>query len=743
MPSQFKIIESEKELDKVISYCKQTGYASIDFETNAEPVTSPLFYPTVIGISFQTGGSYVLPLAHFDSKFKEGDKWLKLLQKIGREICENPDIIKVCQNLKFEYTIFKRYDIDMVGRLFDTMLGKYLLDEERPHGLKPMVANYIPEYAGYEDNYEGSKLPWAERPLIGLSEYCGLDCDLTLRLMLFLEKKLIKTNLYSLFRNMMMMGTRVLGDSEYYGMPVDEPYLDELIITYANKLEKLDEDLKNNKIVKKFQKWFRQQKVNKLIDSCNEEINKLDDIIFDLKVDLKKAKKKLKKGKIDERDVRKIETTINRKKKGISDREDKVDRYIAGEFQTKKELECLEPVNFSSPAQMIDLFFKSPKGFNFKVVKYTTDKKTKQETDRPSTDEEVLLELKPKDKSGFIENLLNYRGISKLNSTYIVGMKEKVVEGRVNGSFLLHGTVTGRLSSRGPNLQNIPRDTTASDIKPMFIPPPGYLLLQLDYSQAELRVMAAMAKEKTMIQWFKDGRDIHLSSALKKYDSDDRYDEIKALLDKEDGSEEYIKWKKRRKAAKTINFGIIYGQGANKLAGTLECSKQEAQGFLDDFFKTFPKIRKFINKQHYTAHEEGYVRNVFGRKRRLHKIDSYEKYEVAEAERQSVNAPIQGAASDYTLFSSILIWEQTIKGLLPLDQPQCYTVHDSLGYFVKPEVVHELVPKLEAICANPQTQEWFGFQIDDVVMKVDFEVSHQNWGKLKTYNPEFDYTSLF
>ena len=333
---------------------------------------------------------------------------------------------------------------------------------------------------------------------------------------------------------------------------------------------------------------------------------------------------------------------------------------------------------------------------------------------------------------------------SKIKSIKTIGIQTVCdITVKDNHSYVANGIVNHN-SSQDPNLQNIPRDTTSSDIKTMFVPPPGHLLLQLDYSQAELRVMAAQAGEKTMIKWFKEGKDIHIMSALKKYHMEDQYDRIKKLLDDEDGNDpEFKVWKVRRKQAKTINFGIIYGQGANKLSGSLDCSIDEAKQFLKEFDKTFPKVASFVKKQHKLAHEQAYVTNVFGRKRRLWDIDSPEKWLVAQAERQSVNAPIQGAASDYTLFSSILIWEQSKKGIIPIDKPQAYTVHDSLGYFVKPEHIHEIVPKLKAICSNPETKEWFGFQIDDVTMKVDFEVSHENWGKLKSYDPKFDYTSLF
>ena len=745
MPSRYKIIKTKKELKQLIKHCQKTGYASIDFEDSGHGQFSPLCYPTILGVSFQPGSAWIIPLGHFDSPFK--DNYQEIFTKFSKEVLENKDIVKVSWNAKYEYVWVKKLGGKIIGRYFDGMLAKYLLNEERPNDLKSQVAKYIPEFANYEENYEGSKLPWDKKPLEGLSQYCGLDCDNTLRLMLFFEKQLIKTNLYFLFRNMLMMATRVLGDSEYQGMPIDRDYLENLMVRYENLIKESDLKLRNNKKIRRYEKWLVEKRIDKLINKVELEIEELEE-------DLEEAKRN--------NDTR----AINSKLKSIKSRETKIDKYRAKELTTQSELKLLEPVNFSSPGQMGELFFTSPKGFNFEVIKYTVDKKTKKETSNPSTDESVLEELAKKDKSSFCKELLEYRGLTTLFGTFIKGIHERLtVNDRVHGRFLLHGTVTGRLSSQDPNLQNIPRDTTSSDIKTMFVPPPGYLLLQLDYSQAELRVMAAQAGEKTMIKWFKEGRDIHIMSALKKYHMEDEYDRIKKLLDDEDETDpDYKVWKVRRKQAKTINFGIIYGQGANKLAESLDCSQEEAKQFLKDFDKTFPKVASFVKKQHKLAHDKGYVTNVFGRKRRLWDIDSDQTWLVAQAERQAVNAPIQGAASDYTLFSSILIWEKSLhsKGIkieqldkdtlnvycndpdiIPIDLPQAYTVHDSLGFFVKPEVVHNVVPKLKAICSNPETMEWFGFQIDDVTMKVDFEVTHQNWGKLKSYDQNFDYTSLF
>lgn len=727
-------IKKKYQVKELIKYCLQTGYASVDFETNARHYTHPLFEVTMVGISFQPGISYTIPLQHIESPFRKGGKWKKLFDLIGKQIIENADVVKVAWNLKFEYNVCRALGFTMKGRLFDAMLAKYLLKEERPNDLKSNVALFIPKYAGYDlkgqpgkDASEEDKVNfWSNVPIKELSKYNGLDCDLTLRLMMFFERRLLDNNFYKLFRNMMMMATRVLADSEWHGIPVNEPYLQGLVTSYAEKIENILKDLKNFPIMAKFEGALIKGRIKKAIFKIEDEIAKLEEEEADLQ-------KQHRKGKGDIKD---IEKKLRSKQKSIANRRDKIDRHLSRDFTTKKELQLLEPVNFASPAQMIELFFTSKWGFRFKVVRYTVDKKTKKETDRPSTDESVLEELKPKDTSGFIEKLLEYRGVTKLYSTYVLGMQNKLTpDGRIHGSFLLHGTVTGRLSSANPNLQNIPRDTTASDIKKMFIPPKGKILLQLDYSQAELRVLAAQANETEMLRWFREGRDIHLAVACDKNKWD--YEWALPIYLKEDKSDpNYTKIKTERKYAKTINFGIVYGQTAKKLALGMESTIEQAEKYLAEYKKRFPNIWKFIQKQQKYAKKHGYVYNLFGRKRRLDNIWSDDWGKMAEAQRQSVNAPIQGAASDYTLFSSILIWEKIQNGELPRDMVQAYTVHDSLGFFLDPADLIWVVPILEKICSDPETMEWFGFQIDSVKMQVDFEVSHENWGVLKTYHPK-------
>jgi DNA polymerase-1 len=497
------------------------------------------------------------------------------------------------------------------------------------------------------------------------------------------------------------MGHRVLAESEYEGLTIDRPYLKNLVTVYGKKIARLDKKLRNHKRIIKYNRSMLKAHKMKLLTQVENEIEAL------------------------------LEKGHEPGDKVIRNREEKISRYMSGVFTTNKEK--FEGINFNSPKQMGDLFFNSKYGFKFKPVKQT-------KSGGDSTDEEVLEILKPKDKSGFISDLLENRGLTKLYSTYIKGMYDKLGDdNKIHGSFLLHGTVTGRLSSREPNLQNIPRTLTNADIKPMFIPPPGYLLMEVDYSQAELRVVAELANETAMIDIFKRGYNIHVATACKANGVLDKYIEInKILKDPTHPDNEF--WERQKKRAKLLNFGILYGQTKKKLSIELECTEEEAQIFINEWFAGFPKIERWIKKQHALAKKQGYVRNLFGRKRRLDDIYSDHFGKFLEAQRQSVNAPIQGTASDFTLFSTIIIREEKQKYNLPGDMPQVYTVHDSIGFYIRPELIHQTVPKIIEICANPQTRQWFGFSMTKVNMKVSPEIG-KTWGGLEDYSPTTDYTT--
>lgn len=615
MFTRYKIIRSFKELKQLVEACLNTGYASVDFETNAEGIYKDTFKPTILSVSFQVGSGCSIPLQHFDESVKE-IPWLKWLQYFGRRVVENPNIVKVAQNFKFDNQIFVKYGIYVRGTVIDTMLAKYLLNEEKPHGLKPMVAKYLPEFADYEKYDKFETIPWDKKPLEPLARYGCMDTDFTLRLALFLEKKLIDKGFYNLYRNLIMPASKVLQDAETNGLPIDLSFNDFLQDKYSKLIQETNDKLRSVRQIKRYQKYSLEQRKQVYIDKLTQEIEELSG-------DPKKAK-------------------------SIKNREDKISRILAGEYKTNDEKKLIEPINFNSTKQMVDLLYLSPKGFKFPIVEYTKDKKNKP-TNNPSTSEDTLIKVSDQDKTGFIKSLLDLRGLDKMNSTYIVGLRELVQsDNKVHPTFLIHGTTSGRLSSRNPNGQNIPKVMVNPDIKKQFIPPSGKLFLTYDYSQAELRILAHLANEETMLEWFRTGKDIHLASACKKYHED--YDKIIKIYEDEQ-HELYPLWKKRRKQAKTINFGIVYEQSAHKLAESLSTPEEkvedsEGQQFLDEYFTTFPKIKKFMDKQHKFMEKHGYCVSLFGRRRRCPKVYSDNFSEYLEALRQCVDEETEALTTD-------------------------------------------------------------------------------------------------
>lgn len=615
MFTRYKIIRSFKELKQLVEACLNTGYASVDFETNAEGIYKDTFKPTILSVSFQVGSGCSIPLQHFDESVKE-IPWLKWLQYFGRRVVENPNIVKVAQNFKFDNQIFVKYGIYVRGTVIDTMLAKYLLNEEKPHGLKPMVAKYLPEFADYEKYDKFETIPWDKKPLEPLARYGCMDTDFTLRLALFLEKKLIDKGFYNLYRNLIMPASKVLQDAETNGLPIDLSFNDFLQDKYSKLIQETNDKLRSVRQIKRYQKYSLEQRKQVYIDKLTQEIEELSG-------DPKKAK-------------------------SIKNREDKISRILAGEYKTNDEKKLIEPVNFNSTKQMVDLLYISPKGFKFPIVEYTKDKRNKP-TDNPSTSEDTLIKISDQDKTGFIKSLLDLRGLDKMNSTYIVGLRELVQsDNKVHPTFLISGTTSGRLSSRNPNGQNIPKVMVNPDIKKQFIPPSGKLFLTYDYSQAELRILAHLANEETMLEWFRTGKDIHLASACKKYHED--YDKIIKIYEDEQ-HELYPLWKKRRKQAKTINFGIVYEQSAHKLAESLSTPEEkvedsEGQQFLDEYFTTFPKIKKFMDKQHKFMEKHGYCVSLFGRRRRCPKVYSDNFSEYLEALRQCVDEETEALTTD-------------------------------------------------------------------------------------------------
>lgn len=713
METKYKIITNKQELKKLIQCCKQTGYASVDFETNAEPLYNKSFKPTILSVTFQPGFGCSIPLDHFETKkyTSKGWNWKKMLRKFGEEVIENPNVVKVAWNYKFDDQIFQKYNIYYRGVCLDGMLAKYLLNEEKPNDLKSMVRRYLPEYGDYEKQDKFDKIPWDKKEMEPLCHYGCQDTDYTLRLMLFFEKKLIDLGLYNTYRNLIMTASRVLTSVEKNGLYVDRAFNQELLDSYLPKIEAAKEAIYNLPKVKKFTKLYNQSKIEKYIAKLEEEIENLD----------------------PEVDKRKIQS-----------REQKIANIRAGVFTTKKELELIRPVSLGSSVDLPQLMY-SEEGFNFEVIK-------KNDSGKPSTDEETLTNLrltvkKPDSpKAVFLDSLLELRGLEKMYKTYIEGWHEKTQDDdRLHGRFLIHGTTSGRLSSKEPNAQQIPKTSVDPNIKKQLVAPKGTLYIASDFSQAELRIMAHLSGDETYLNAFNSGQDPHLAIAATKYHVP--YEEALKIYEDENHPDHKI-WKVRRKQAKQIAFGLIYGIGAKLLAVKLSDPKsgiivtpEEAQKEMDIFFGQHPKLKTFLKKQEKFLRKNGYLVSLFGRKRRLPQIYSSDRGEEAYALRLALNFPCQSAASDMCLFGSILIYYLMRQGKLPPTKSVCL-VHDANYQITKPENINTWsIYEMWQIYRNPLTKPYFGFQIDDLDMAMDFVIGRSMAEELP-FIPGYDYRKM-
>lgn len=713
METKYKIITNKQELKKLIQCCKQTGYASVDFETNAEPLYNKSFKPTILSVTFQPGFGCSIPLDHFETKkyTSKGWNWKKMLRKFGEEVIENPNVVKVAWNYKFDDQIFQKYNIYYRGVCLDGMLAKYLLNEEKPNDLKSMVRRYLPEYGDYEKQDKFDKIPWDKKEMEPLCHYGCQDTDYTLRLMLFFEKKLIDLGLYNTYRNLIMTASRVLTSVEKNGLYVDRAFNQELLDSYLPKIEAAKEAIYNLPKVKKFTKLYNQSKIEKYIAKLEEEIENLDPRV----------------------DKRKIQS-----------REQKIANIRAGVFTTKKELELIRPVSLGSSVDLPQLMY-SEEGFNFEVIK-------KNDSGKPSTDEETLTNLrltvkKPDSpKAVFLDSLLELRGLEKMYKTYIEGWHEKTQDDdRLHGRFLIHGTTSGRLSSAEPNAQQIPKTSVDPNIKKQLVAPKGTLYIASDFSQAELRIMAHLSGDETYLNAFNSGQDPHLAIAATKYHVP--YEEALKIYEDENHPDHKI-WKVRRKQAKQIAFGLIYGIGAKLLAVKLSDPKsgiivtpEEAQKEMDIFFGQHPKLKTFLKKQEKFLRKNGYLVSLFGRKRRLPQIYSSDRGEEAYALRLALNFPCQSAASDMCLFGSILIYYLMRQGKLPPTKSVCL-VHDANYQITKPENINTWsIYEMWQIYKNPLTKPYFGFQIDDVIMAMDFVIGRSMAEELP-FIPGYDYRKM-
>lgn len=564
----YYLIENKEDSYKLVSELLLQKEVCFDTETTSLNELEA----ELVGMAFsweKHKGYYVL--------FPESKELTQEILEIFRPFFENSSITKIGQNLKYDIKVLAKYNIQVLGNLFDTMIAHYLLNPDGKHNMDILSENYLHYSPISIETLIGKKgkgqLSMRQVPPQEQKEYAVEDTDVTLQLKNIFEQQLQKYNAEKLFSQIESPLVQVLADMELEGIRIDVPFLKSL----SNDIEK--------------------------------DIFSLQQAVYE---------------------------------------------------------QAGETFNLSSPKQLGDILFE-------KLKLISKPKKTK--TGQYATSEEILSELAPKHK--IAANVLEYRQLQKLQSTYIDALPKEVnsTTERVHTTYMQAVTATGRLSSNNPNLQNIPiRTERGQQIRKAFVPRnEDYTLLSADYSQIELRVIAALSGEKNMIEAFLQNQDIHRSTAAKVFNVD-----IQSVT------------REQRSHAKTVNFGIIYGVSAFGLSNQTELSRSESKELIDTYYQTYPQLKVFIDKQIHFARENGYVETILGRRRYLPDINSRNQVVRGAAERNAVNAPIQGSAADIIKIAMINIYNLLKNN--KLKTKMLLQVHDELIFdvpkneldFVKP-----------------------------------------------------------
>jgi len=568
---EYICVQTEEDINKLIQKLLNSKVVCFDTETTSLTTVEA----EIVGISFsiEKHKAYYIPFNELDyNQSKE------LLHKFD-EIFNSESILKVGQNLKYDISILKNYDILVKGPLFDTLIAHYLLEPEEKHGLdylSEVFLNYTPisieTLIGKKGKNQQNFLSVA---VDKATEYASEDADITYQLYDILKDKLKENKLEDLFNNIEMPLIPVLADMEYYGVAINE-------------------------------------------DSLNAYAQDLSESIVEV--------------------------------------EKKIYEHAGFEF------------NIGSPKQLGEILFERMK---------ITDKAKKTKTKQYATGEDVL--MKYKNDHPIIECILEYRELKKLLSTYVDALPKLLSSktNKIHTSYNQAVTATGRLSSTNPNLQNIPIKTSKGRaIRKAFVPSnEEFTFLSADYSQIELRVIAHFSKDKNFIEAFVNNLDVHTATAAKIFNV----------------SHEAVTSEQRRQA-KSANFGIVYGISSFGLSQNLNISRSDAKDLIDGYFAAYPDVKKFMDHSIAVARETGYVETLFGRKRHLKDINSQNGTVRGWAERNAINAPIQGTAADLIKMAMIEIYKEFQKQ--QLRSKMIMQVHDELNFDVhrdEKDIVEKIV----------------------------------------------------
>lgn len=559
-PHEYYLIENEADARKILDFFLTKEILSLDTETTStNPIDAEL-----VGLSFSVEEKKAFYVAVPDNR-EEAQK----IVNIFKPLYENPEILKIGQNLKYDLEVLHNYGVSLAGPMFDTMIAHYLIQPELRHNMDYMAETllhyrtiHIEELIGERGRNQRNMrdLKPAE-----VYEYAAEDADITLRLYNVLLPKLKECGAEQLFYEIEMPLMPVLAEMELNGIRIDTDSLAETSSILTSRMRQLE---------------------TQIYEAAGEEFN------------------------------------------------------------------------IASPKQVGEILFGK-----MKIV----DKPKKTKTGQYVTSEEVLQQLRH--KNPIVDDILAHRGLKKLLGTYVDALPKLINRrtGHIHTSFNQAVTSTGRLSSSDPNLQNIPvRGEDGKEIRRCFIPEEGCLFFSADYSQIELRVMAHLSGDENMAEAFRLGHDIHAATAAKIY--------------KEDIADVT---RDQRTKAKRANFGIIYGITVFGLAERLDISRAEAAQLIDGYFASFPKVAQYMEQSKETARAKGYAETFFHRRRYLPDINSHNATVRNFAERNAINAPIQGSAADIIKIAMVRISRkfktEGIKSKMILQ------VHDELNFSVLPE----------------------------------------------------------
>ena len=576
-PHDYQLIESEEEARKICDYFLTKEILSFDTETTSTNAIDA----ELVGLSFaveEFKAVYVAVPAEREAAQRMVD--------IFRPLYEDEHIMKVGQNIKYDYEVLRRYGIEVRGPMFDTMLAHYIVQPELHHNMDYMAETLLGYQTIHIDQLIGPRGK-GQRSMRDLQpqevyEYAAEDADVTLRLKNVLDQKLKEVDGERLFYDIEMPLVPVLAEMELTGVCLDTAALAETGRNFNRRL---------------------------------------------------------------------------------------------AEYEHKIYAEAGETFNISSPKQVGDILFGK-----MKIV----DKPKKTKTGQYVTSEEVLTQLRS--RAPIVDDILSYRGLKKLLGTYVEALPRLINPrtGHIHTCFNQAITATGRLSSSDPNLQNIPiRDDDGKEIRKSFVPEPGCLFFSADYSQIELRIMAHLSQDEHMLDAFRSGTDIHAATAAKIWH-----------VPVEEVTPE------QRKKAKQANFGIIYGISTYGLAQRMNISNSEARQLIDDYFATFPRVKAYMDEAIATCREKGYAETIYHRRRYLPDIASRNATVRGFAERNAINAPIQGSEADIIKVAMIHIFKRfAAEGLR---SRMILQVHDELNFSVYPEereqVERIVIEEMENAC---------------------------------------------